>query len=159
MIKLNPLETLIYKYGIKNDEYRNWHRKFAFWPVQVNSQKYWLCNVFRRREEYQKPTPWVKYYWIHIPYNDLELIKQTDREINGDYKPLKWPPETKTYMEKVFLILVGLLFTGLLVFAVIATFERSERSELRTQLLEQVDRAQSLDELKSVVKELVEFSK
>jgi hypothetical protein len=84
------------------------------------------------------------------------LIKQTDRETSGDYKPVKYPPTFYSFAEMVLLPLVVLVTGGIVFLAIMTSLDRAEQ---RAQLEIQADKAQSLDELKSVVKKLVEFTK
>lgn len=140
------------------DPKSDWHRKFAFLPIKIGDTYHWLCNVYRRREEYKHPYGFAK-YWNYMPYNDLALIAQTSLEAAGEYHARCYDedePERKRKTRRGNFIFVGTIGTVLLASFWLAASSGMKAEKRAAEISAQIDTAKSLDELKHILKRIAE---
>ena len=132
---------------------KEWHRKFAFLPVKIEDEYHWLCNVYRKQMEFRDVS---EKYWAYIPYSSLDLIKQHDLEIQGKFKPKKYTEAERSFISKHY----GAMLFWFMIFSIasltsFAIFNSINRNEARVQLEQKIDKAQTTDELKQILREIL----
>lgn len=145
------------KIRIPRRDKTKWHRKFAFKPILIGNTFYWLCNVYRRREDYASPYSF-KEYWNYIPYNDLALIHQVSLETSGAYMSRTYDPDLKRFPWGGVTFFSGMAVL-LAVFIAVGVVGFQEQQKFKEDLFKQIDNAQTLDELKPTLKRMLQSAK
>lgn len=145
------------KIKIPRRDKTKWHRKFAFKPILIGNTFHWLCNVYRRREDYAHPYSF-KEYWNYIPYNDLALIHQVSLETSGAYMNRTYDPDKKRFPWAGAIFWSGMTVL-LATFIMVGLIGIDENRQYKEELSRQIDNAQTLEEFKPIVKRMLQREK